>query len=54
MHENVAAEDEGVRVHLGHNATATGSDVGKDTVGFRILTERLEVEVVDGRALRLV
>ena len=54
MHEDVTAEDEGMRVHLGHDAATACSDVGKHTVCLGILAERLEVEVVDGRALGLV
>lgn len=54
VHEDMAAEDEGMRVHLSHNATAACSDVGKNAVGFGVLAQGLEVEVIDGRALGLV
>lgn len=54
MHENVAAEDEGVRVDLSDDAATTGSDVSKDAVGLCVLTKRFEVEVVDRWVLRFV
>ena len=39
VHEDMAAEDEGVRVDLGDDAAATGSDMGEDTVSLSIFTE---------------
>jgi hypothetical protein len=50
VHEDVAAEDEGVRVYLCHDAAAACADVGKDAVCFGVFAERLEVEVIDGWA----
>lgn len=54
VHEDMAAEDEGMRVHLRDNASAACPDMGKDAVRFRVVTERFEVEVVDRWALGLV
>ena len=54
MHENVAAEDEGVRVDLSDDAATTGSGVSKDAVGLCVLTKRFEVEIVDRWVLRFV
>jgi hypothetical protein len=47
MHEDVAAEDEGVRVYLCHDAAAAGTDVGKNAVCLGVVAKRLEVEVID-------
>ena len=49
MHKGVAAEDERVAIDLGDSAATCGANVGKETVGFGIGAEALEVKVVDGR-----
>lgn len=54
MHEDVAPEDERVRVDGCDDAAAGSADVGEDAVGFGVVAERLEVEVVDGRRLGFV
>ena len=54
MHEDVAAEDEGVRVHLRYDAAGGGADVGEYTLGFGVFAEGFEIKVVDGRALGFV
>ena len=54
VHEDVAAEDEGVGVYLGDGAAAAGADVCEEAVGFGVFAEGAEVEVVDGRGLGLV
>jgi len=54
VHEDVAAKDKGMRVYLRYDAAAGGTDVGEHTVGFGVVAERLEVEVVDGWGLGFV
>lgn len=54
VHKDMAAKDEGVAVDLGDDAATSRPDVGKDTVGLRVAAETLEVEIVEGRGLRLV
>lgn len=54
VHEDVAAEDEGVAVDLCDDTTACGTDVGEETIGLGIDAETSEVEVVDGRGLGLL
>ena len=54
MHEDVAAKDKGVRVYLRYDAAASCANVGEDAMGFSVVAEGLEVEVVDGWGLRFV
>lgn len=54
MHEDVAAENERMRIDLSDNTAAAGSDMSENTVSLGIITQGLEVEVVDRRALGLV
>lgn len=48
VHEDVAVEDEGVAVDLGHDAATGRADVGEQAVGFRVTAEVAEVEIADG------
>jgi hypothetical protein len=54
VHEDVAAEDKGVAVDLGYDGSAGGADVGEDALGFGVVAEGSEVEVVDGWRLGFV
>jgi len=54
VHEDVAAEYEGVAVHLRYDGPACGADVGEDALRFRVVAQGFEVEVVDGWGLGLV
>ena len=54
VHEDVAAEYEGVAVDLGHYTSTGCTDVGKETECFGVAAETAEVEVVDGRMLGLI
>lgn len=54
VHEDVAAEDEGVGVDLRDDAAGGGANVREDAVRFGVVAERLEVEVVEGWGLRFV
>jgi hypothetical protein len=54
VHEDVAAEDEGVAVYLRYDGPARGAYVREDALRFCVVAERFEVEVVDGWGLRLV
>ena len=54
VHEDVAAEDEGVAVYLRYDGAACRADVSEDALRFRVVAQRLEVEVVDGWRLGLV
>jgi hypothetical protein len=51
VHEDVATEDERVRINLCNNTATAGSDVGEDALGFGVFAQRLKVEVVYGRTL---
>ena len=54
VHEDVAAKNKRMRVYWCHSTAARGTDVGEDTLRLGVLAEGLEVEIVDGRGLRLV
>ena len=54
VHEDVAAEDEGVAIHLRDDAAAGRPDVSEKTVGLGVAAKVAEVEIADGWGLRLV
>jgi hypothetical protein len=54
VHEDVSAENEGVRVHLRDDATAARAYVGENALRLSVFAQGFKVEVVDGRALGLV
>lgn len=54
MHKDVTAEDEGVGIYLSDHAAAGCPNVSEDTTSLSIVAKRLEVEVINWRALRLV
>lgn len=54
MHEDVAAEDEGVAIDLGDDAAARGTDMSEKAVRLGVSAEVSEVEIAVGRGLRFV
>lgn len=48
VHEDMTAENKGVAVHLGHDAAAGGTDMGKQAVSLGIAAKVAEVEITDG------
>jgi len=54
VHEDVAAEYEGMAVHLRYHGAACGADMGEDALRFGVVAQGFEVEVIDGWGLGLV
>ena len=54
VHEDVAAKDKGVAVHLCDDAATRSTDMGKEAIRLGVDAETSEVEIVNGRGLGLV